>query len=72
MDKEYVKCIISDIQDSLRKENKVPDFALIEAIKHSIMEDLMNTLRNMYKDSELEYHKTLNSYGFSVKGGGNE
>lgn len=68
MDKEYVKCIISDIQDSLRKENKVPDYALIVNIKHSVMDDLMNTLREMYKDGKLEYHKTLNSYGFSMKG----
>lgn len=45
MDKEYVKSIISDIQDSLRKENKVPDYALIESVKHSVIEDLMNTLR---------------------------
>lgn len=72
MDKEYVKSIISDIQDSLRKENKVPDYALIESVKHSVIEDLMNTLREMYKDGELEYHKTLNSYGFSMKGGSDE
>lgn len=68
MDKEYVKSIISDIQDSFRKENEVPDYALIESVKHSVIEDLMNILREMYKDGELEYHKTLNSYGFSVKG----
>ena len=70
--KEYVKSIISDIQDSLKKESKVPDYALIDEIKHTITEDLMNTLRIMYKDGELEYHRTLNTYGLSLKGDGDE
>lgn len=39
---------------------------------NSITEDLMNTLRIMYKDGELEYHRTLNTYGLRLKGDGDE
>lgn len=72
MDREYVKEIIANIQAESRKNNIEPDYALMSAIKYVVTEDLTNTLREMYKDREVECHKTLNSVGFSVKGGGNE
>ena len=72
MDKEYIKNIISDIEAKRIKENVTPSYALMEDVKRVVMDDLLNILREMCKDGTLEWHKTLNSVGFSVKGGTNE
>ena len=72
MDKDYIKNIISDIAEKRVKENVVPNYVLIEDLKHAVANDLVNTLREMCKDGTLEWHKTLNSVGFSVKGGPDE
>ncbi len=72
MDKEYIKNIISDISAKRVKKNTVPSYALMEDVKHAVSDDLVNALREMCKDGTLEWHKTLNSVGFSVKGGINE
>ena len=69
MDKEYIKNIISDIAAKRVKENTVPSYAIMEDVKRVVMDDLLNILREMCKDGTLEWHKTLNSVGFSVKGG---
>ena len=72
MDKEYIKNIISDIAEKRVKENAVPNYVLMEDVKHTVIDDLLNALREMCNDGTLEWHKTLNSVGFSVKGGTNE
>ena len=72
MDKDYIKNIISDIAVKRVKENKVPSYALMEDVKHAVADDLLSALREMCKDGTLEWHKTLNSVGLSVKGGGHE
>lgn len=72
MDKEYIKNIISDIEAKRIKENVTPSYALMEDVKRVVIDDLVNALREMCKDGTLEWHKTLNSVGFSVKGGSNE
>jgi len=72
MDKDYIKNIISDIATKRVKENTVPSYALMEDVKHAVADDLVNALREMCKDGTLEWHKTLNSVGFSVKGGSDE
>lgn len=72
MDKEYIKNIISDIEANRIKENAVPNYVLMEEVKRAVIEDLLNALREMCKDDTLEWHKTLNSVGFSVKGGVHE
>ena len=72
MDKEYIKNIISDMEAKLVKENVVPNYVLMEDVKCAVIDDLTNALREMCKDGTLEWHKTLNSVGFSVKGGPNE
>ena len=72
MDKEYIKNIISDIAAKRVKENAVPSYALMEDVKHAVSDDLLKALREMCKDGTLEWHKTLNSVGFNVKGGINE
>lgn len=72
MDKEYIKNIISDMEAKLVKENTVPNYVLMEDVKRVVIDDLVNALREMCKDGTLEWHKTLNSVGFSVKGGSNE
>ena len=72
MDKEYIKNIISDIEAKRVKENAVPSYALMEDVKRAVTDDLVNALREMCKDGTLEWHKSLNSVGLSVKGGINE
>lgn len=72
MDKEYIKNIISDIAAKRVKENVVPNYVLMEDVKCAVIDDLTNALREMCKDGTLEWHKTLNSVGFSVKGGSHE
>ena len=72
MDKEYIKNIISDIAAKRVKENTVPSYAIMEDVKRVVMDDLLNILREMCKDGTLEWHKTLNSVVFSVKGGAHE
>ena len=72
MDKDYIKNIISDISAKRVKENVAPSYALMEDVKHAVADDLVNALRVMCKDGTLEWHKTLNSVGFSVKGGVHE
>ena len=72
MDKEYIKNIISDIAAKHVKENTVPSYALMEDVKRAVADDLVNTLREMCKDGTMEWHKTLNSVGFRVKGGSDE
>lgn len=72
MDKNYIKNIISDIAEKRVKENTVPSYALMVDVKRAVSDDLVNTLREMCKDGTLEWHKTLNSVGFSVKGGSDE
>ena len=72
MDKEYIKNIISDIAAKRVKENVAPSYALMEDVKRAVADDLVNTLREMCKDGTMEWHKPLNSVGFSVKGGINE
>ena len=72
MDKEYIKNIISDIAAKHVKENVAPSYALMEDVKRAVSDDLTNTLREMCKDGTLEWRKTLNSVGFSVKGGVHE
>ena len=72
MNKEYIKNIISDIEAKRVKENTVPSYALMEDVKRAVADDLVNTLREMCKDGTLEWHKTLNSVGFNVKGGPHE
>ena len=72
MDKEYIKNIISDIEAKRVKENAVPSYPLMEDVKRAAIDDLVNALREMCKDGTMEWHKTLNSVGFSVKGGPHE
>ena len=72
MDKEYIKNIISDIEAKHVKENAVPNYVLMEDVKRAVIDDLLNALREMCKDGTLEWHRTLNSVGFSVKGGVHE
>lgn len=72
MDKEYIKNIISDIAAKRVKENVAPSYALMEDVKRAVADDLVLTLREMCKDGTLEWHKTLNSVGFSVKGDSDE
>lgn len=72
MDKEYIKNIISDIAEKRVKENKAPSYALMEDVKRAVADDLLSALREMCKDGTLEWHRTLNSVGFSVKGGPHE
>ena len=72
MDKDYIKNIISDIAAKRVEENKAPSYALMEDVKRAVSDDLTNTLREMCKDGTLEWRKTLNSVGFSVKGGVHE
>ena len=72
MDKDYIKNIISDIEAKRVKENAVPSYALMEDVKRAVTDDLVNALRDMCKDDTLEWHRTLNSVGFSVKGGPHE
>lgn len=54
------------------KENTVPNYVLMEDVKRAVIDDLTNALREMCKDGTVEWHKTLNSVGFSVKGGAHE
>ena len=72
MDKEYIKNIISNIEAKRIKENVAPSYALMEDVKRVVTDDLLNVLSEMCKEGTLERHKTLNSVGFSVKGGINE
>jgi hypothetical protein len=67
MDKEYIKNIISDIEAEHVKENAVPSYVLMEDVKRTVIDDLLNALREMCKDGTLEWHKTINSVGFSVR-----
>lgn len=67
MDKEYIKNIISDIEAKHVKENVVPNYVLMEDVKHAVIDDLVNALDEMCKDCTLEWHRTLNSVGFSVR-----
>lgn len=66
MDKEYIKNIISGIEARHVKENTVPNYVLMEDVKHAVIDDLVNALGEMCKDGMLERHRTLNSVGFSV------
>ena len=72
MDKEYIKNIISDIAEKRVKENIATSYDLMEDVKRAVSDDLLNALREMCKDGTLEWRKTLNSVGFSVKGGVHE
>ena len=72
MDKEYIKGVISLIEKGKKAEGVMPDYALMETVKTYVIDDLLKALREMCKDGTLEWHKTLNSVGFSVKGGINE
>ena len=72
MDKEYIKGVISLIEKGKKAEGVTPDYALMETVKEHVIDDLLKALREMCKDGTLEWHKTLNSVGFNVKGYGEE
>ena len=70
MDKEYIKNIISDIEAKRIKENVTPSYALMVDVKAYVIDDLLKALREMCKDGTLEWHRTLNSVGFSLNAKG--
>lgn len=72
MDKKYIKGIISSIQETSRKAGLFPDYALMESVRQRVISDFTDTLRDMCRNGEIEYHRTINSVGFGVKGGNDD
>lgn len=69
MDKEYIKNVVSSLQERNRKTSLEPDYVLLDDIKQYAVNDCTETLRDMCRNGEIEYHRTINSVGFSLKGG---
>lgn len=69
MDKEYIKNVVSSLQERNRKTSLEPDYVLLDDIKQYAVNDCTETLRDMCGNGEIEYHRTINSVGFSLKGG---
>ena len=69
MDKEYIKNVVSSLQERNRKTSLEPDYVLLDDINQYAVNDCTETLRDMCRNGEIEYHRTINSVGFSLKGG---
>lgn len=66
MDKEYVKGVVADIVNGKKLQRVVPNYALMENIKENILNDLIDTLREMCREHILDWHGTVNSVAFTV------
>ncbi len=66
MNEEYLKGIISRIQDKKKEQGRVPGYATTEEIRKEINNDMLEGLRDLCRKHEIEYHKTLNNVAFSL------
>lgn len=66
MDKDYVKSVIAKLQGDKEKACLVPNYVLMEDIKHEVVADLSEILRELCRSGEIAWSKTLNSVGFSI------
>lgn len=64
IDKEYIKGIISGINDKKNECNMIPSHASIQEILAEVRKDTLDCLRNLCNDRDISYNKTLNSVSF--------
>ena len=51
---------VTEIQDIKRAGGKAPDFATIDEIVNYMREELLESLRGLYRGGKVEFHKTVN------------
>lgn len=66
IESEYVKSIVRKIVEDKRSKNITPDRALLGEIDKVVCEDILNCLRQLYKDKEITANRTLNSISFGM------
>lgn len=64
IDKEYIKGVISGINEKKDECNTIPSHASIQEILAEVRKDTIDCLRNLCNDRDISYNKTLNSVSF--------
>ncbi len=64
---EYIKSVIRRITEGKAERGTVPSYATMNEVLAAVSEDMLESMRQMYKDKELAVRKTLNSMAFFVK-----
>lgn len=57
---QIVYDIVRDIQDIKRDNRQIPDYVFTTEIQNSINVDILEALRNLYRNGYIEHHKTVN------------
>lgn len=65
MDRDYVEKIILGIESC--KANGDPSYALLKEVVSRVHDDLLDLLRQMIKDGDIVWYRTINDVGISLK-----
>lgn len=66
------KHIISSIVEEKKKNNKEPAIAHFTEIQATTIQALKDDINSLCKDGEIDKHKTLNGWAFTIKYNDNE
>ena len=64
MDRNYVENIISEIQGS--RVGMDPSYVLLKEVSSRVHDDLLALLRQMIKDGDISWSRTINDVGISL------
>lgn len=62
-----IKQIISSIIEEKRKHNKEPAIAHTQEIQKAVIESMKSEINELCKTGEIDKHKTLNGWAFTIK-----
>lgn len=61
-----IKHIIASIVEEKRKHNKEPAIAHTQEIQKAVIESMKSKINELCKTGEIDKHKTLNGWAFSI------
>ena len=61
-----IKHIIASIVEEKRKHNKEPAIAHTQEIQKAVIESTKSEINELCKTGEIDKHKTLNGWAFSI------
>lgn len=62
-----IKHIIASIVEEKRKHNKEPAIAHTQEIQNAVIELMKSEINDLCKTGEIDKHKTLNGWAFTIK-----
>ena len=64
---EYIKTVVRRITGKKAERGTEPSYATMNEVLAAVSEDMLECMRRMCRNKELDVHKTLNSVAFAVK-----